>query len=424
MKKVLIISYFYPPANFAGADRTAAWAKYLHESGFYPIIVTRKWNENQTSLTEKVSDNSYSYEKHKTHEIHRLPFRHSLRDQLAEKTRFRFIQRILTFIELFFSNFFINALPYSNLYSFSRKLLNQNDDVRIVLASGRPFNTFFIGYKLKKEFNIHWIPDYRDEWVYLDASSSNLIQKFTFLIEKMSQLKWVSNAYSFLTVSEDLAQRISQTIGLNGEIIKNGYDSEILMNKVNGQVNSNELVLLYIGTLYSYQPIEILVNSIKDVCENSEIKIKVFFIGVNTIKSELNRLNALVNDLPEVFKIIPRINKTDLKHYLHQCDLTLATSYEGLTGCVPIKLYDYYSFNKPVILCPSDNGVMEDFIKKTNSGFIVNSRQECTKLLLECIEKKKRGESIKCDRNYDEGKKYSRQYQTKLLGEYLNKLSI
>ena len=52
MKKLLIISYFYPPANFVGAQRTAAWAKYLHEYGYYPIIITRQWNEGQTDLVD------------------------------------------------------------------------------------------------------------------------------------------------------------------------------------------------------------------------------------------------------------------------------------------------------------------------------------------------------------------------------------
>ena len=63
MKKVLIISYFYPPANFVGGQRTAAWAKYLHEYGYYPIIITRHWNEGQTDLVDKVKNNKLEIEK-------------------------------------------------------------------------------------------------------------------------------------------------------------------------------------------------------------------------------------------------------------------------------------------------------------------------------------------------------------------------
>ncbi|MGM0477957.1 MAG: hypothetical protein ACQERC_01955 [Bacteroidota bacterium] len=58
MKKVLIISYFYPPANFVGAQRTAAWAKYLHECGYYPIIISRQWNEGQTDLVGQLKNSA------------------------------------------------------------------------------------------------------------------------------------------------------------------------------------------------------------------------------------------------------------------------------------------------------------------------------------------------------------------------------
>ena len=56
MKKILLISYFYPPANFVGVQLTAAWAKYLHEYGYYPIIITRQWNEGQTDLADQLKN--------------------------------------------------------------------------------------------------------------------------------------------------------------------------------------------------------------------------------------------------------------------------------------------------------------------------------------------------------------------------------
>jgi len=55
VKKVLILSYFYPPANFVGAARTEAWVKYLPENNLFPIIITRQWKHNQTDIVDDVS---------------------------------------------------------------------------------------------------------------------------------------------------------------------------------------------------------------------------------------------------------------------------------------------------------------------------------------------------------------------------------
>ena len=52
MQKVLIISYFFPPCNLTASQRVVSWAKYLHKSGYYPIIITRKWEKHVTSFDD------------------------------------------------------------------------------------------------------------------------------------------------------------------------------------------------------------------------------------------------------------------------------------------------------------------------------------------------------------------------------------
>ena len=114
MKKILIISYFYPPANFVGAQRTAAWAKYLHEFGYYPIIITRQWNNGQTDLIDKQENNKLAIEYNKTHEVHRLPYKRILRDKLSNFPLLKPLQKALTLKELIFSNWSIDSLPFAN----------------------------------------------------------------------------------------------------------------------------------------------------------------------------------------------------------------------------------------------------------------------------------------------------------------------
>lgn len=58
MQKALIISYFFPPCNFVGAERTNYWANNLYNHGIYPLIITRCWNEDQKDIIGYVKNNS------------------------------------------------------------------------------------------------------------------------------------------------------------------------------------------------------------------------------------------------------------------------------------------------------------------------------------------------------------------------------
>ena len=91
MQKVLIISYFFPPCNFVGGERTSFWAENLSKFGFYPIVITRNWNENQITITEKVKKNNFSILLEKKHEIYYLPFKLSIRDRLSN---YKFLKNI------------------------------------------------------------------------------------------------------------------------------------------------------------------------------------------------------------------------------------------------------------------------------------------------------------------------------------------
>lgn len=195
MTKIIIISYFFPPSNFVGGERTASWAKYLAENDIYPIIITRQWNDNQKDLTDHILNNELQIEKHDHCEIVRLPYKKSLRDKFSEYSWLKPLQKALTLKELIFSNYSINAIPFSNFYDEIRKRLQEDPEIKAVIASGRPFQAFSIGHKLKKEFDVLWIPDYRDEWTtHQNLGKQSFIQRYLSRLDRKSELKWTSNA--------------------------------------------------------------------------------------------------------------------------------------------------------------------------------------------------------------------------------------
>src|SRR5688572_4281237 len=127
MKKILIISYFFPPANFAGSYRLESFAKYLPENGWKPIVITRGWQVGQTYSYFPSPNKDKEVEGNDERIIIRMPFKGNLRDRIyARNTRnilFNFVARLLSFIEVIFQNFIPGLYPYSNFYKEAVKIL-------------------------------------------------------------------------------------------------------------------------------------------------------------------------------------------------------------------------------------------------------------------------------------------------------------
>lgn len=417
LKKVLIISYFYPPSNFVGGERTHAWAKYLYENGIYPIIVTRQWNQNQKELTDKLDSNKLKIEKSGTYEIHRIPYHRNLRDRCSTFKALRLVQKFLTLWELVVSNFRLKTLPYSNFLDYSKKLIESDKSIKVLIASGRPFQSFGFGYKLKKQFpDLIWLPDYRDEWsTHPHNKLESGIRKWINQLERKSEIKWTSNAEAFITVSDHWSQRISKFIGKEGVVIKNGYDQ--LHYPSERLKNDSTLRLLYAGSIYPSQDLSILTKAIANVVTDRK-KVELIFIGSVLNTEQTLTLQSIPRD-NFALKILPRVSREKLKDYVENTDILVLTSFKNIKGWYPVKLFEYFASGKFVLLAPGDNDVMSEFVIKSNCGSICDTSRDCTEVLLSLINKKISGESTVPNRDLNYGEMFSRSHQSKLLAEKL-----
>ena len=414
MIKVVIISYFFPPSNFVGGERTAAWAKHLHESGIYPIVITRRWNEHQKDLVDPLIDNELHIEKTETYEIRKLPYQRSLRDKLSSYTFLKPLQKALTLKELIFSNYFIRSLPYSNFYEEAKAIIQQ-EDIAAVIVSGRPFHSFFIGHQLKKEFDLLWIPDYRDEWsTHRHLESQGKLRHWITKLEQKSEQKWTANADFFLTVSDEWAQRIGAFLNKPGKVVLNGYNQLVLDPE--RTIDPHNFNITYAGTLYSSQNIRIFLNAVIHLIKKGK-PLHVRFIGAGMNPQEVDRIQTLISGFESHFTLMDRMPKQELDSYLNASDLLFLTSFENIKGWYPVKLFEYYASGIPLLLCPSDKDCMEHFVHSTNAGFIANTEEECEKVLEGCVKEKREKGSVSIERNIDVGRFFSRKNQTKLCAE-------
>lgn len=421
LKKILIISYFFPPANIAGIFRVYSWAKYLNKFGWYPVIVTRTFNPNQVDVTDVVENNQQSYEKNECYEVYRLPYERSLRDLLFAKSNKvnNWFGKLLTLWEIFSSGFTNKWVPYKNLYEFADQLLLEDKSYKAVLVSGRPFLLFKFAYLLGKRHNIPWVVDYRDEWnTHQWVTEETWRRKIINTFENRREKQWVKEAALVTTCSEEWSSRIGNfTKNKNVSVVYNGYDEDDFKN-VAPLPKDERFVIVHSGTLYATQNVNIFNQGLKLFSKKfPNVDIVVQFPGLTYSLDQSERVKKTFSWLkPGNVIIYDRIPKNQLLSLMTSANLLIMFGVEyGIRGHHSSKIFEYLRCNVPILLSPSDCDVMEDLIKETNTGLIGYSVKNVADLLEKIYFNK-----YQYAPDYEKIKSYSREEQAKRMAGLLD----
>lgn len=421
MKKILILTYFFPPGNFAGSYRIASWARYLHESGYYPIVVTRHWDNNQSGFSDISVQTDVVVHKESGYEVHCLPYKGNLRDKLIRNKGAGFLLRkFLSLSEIVLQNYFVQVSPLKNLYRYTRDYLRHHRDVELLITSGNPYVLFHFADLLNKEFKVKWVADYRDPWNTnaLFGSRTNRVIRF---LEAKSEKRWVKTAACFTTCSETWKEEISRFIHIEGHVVTNGYEEEMILPE---EEKSDLFKILHIGTMYNMSRVEIVINAIIELIQQSEVKILTTFAGVNFEPGQANKIRKLIRGYEEFFVLTDRLEKKDLLKTISQSQLFLICGNPLVRGWHTTKIFDYLYYRKPILLCPSDGDVVENLIKTARAGYIANTVNETKSILKDLINEFKHTGKTTISSDEKVISQYSRRHQAGVLAAVLKSIPL
>lgn len=429
MQKILCISYFFPPCNLTASQRSYSWANYLKEYGYYPVIVTRRWDHkvNRLSDVSKETPQEILHEKKDGYETYYLPYQPNLKDRIYakhdEKNLVRF-RKLLTLIELLFQNFTNSVIQYKNIYQFSRKYLKENPDVKLMIVTGNPFNLFKFGYLLHKEFGIKWIADYRDAWT---TSEINMIGKgFVFrYIEKMDrgfEKKWVSTASLVTASSQPIADGVTKLVGVKGEALYNGFVQEDF-KVVENTAPFEKFTITYVGTLYDGQQVEIFCEALKKLIdETGSDQIKFLLPGLAFYKKQKERIDNLMKGYEAFYECTERMERAKILEIEQRSQVLLHVAWKGFKGIIASKIYEYIASGTYILVTPSDEGSIEQIVSSSGCGEVTNTVEETYSFLMKMWEKYQKDEVVKNNLDSPQVNQFSRRLQVKQLAGFFDEI--
>ena len=232
-EKILIISYYWPPAGGSGVQRWMYFSKYLSNFNYKPIILSVNPSyASYPSIDKSLENQVHNIELHKTFSLEALKFyryfysgRRIPQSVIPKKT---FFDKISAFIRL---NLFIpDARIGWNPFAIRKALrIIRDQNIKYVITTGPPHSTHLIGLKIKKITGVKWLADFRDPWqeiFYLkDYFRFNFIKNLDLRLEK----KVLRSSDGIITTVGDQYHTILKNKTLVKQkffSIYNGYDKQ------------------------------------------------------------------------------------------------------------------------------------------------------------------------------------------------------
>lgn len=352
MKRVLIISYFFPPDLDGGVFRPLKFTKYLPRYGWTPVILKSK-----IKLQKRFpKDESLSKD---------FPPNLKIIETFSLCKTLYMLEGILGLKNdvLQIPDYQIGWLPFA-IFAGIRTIFK--DNINVIYTTGPPHSTHLIGLMLKKICNISWVADFRDPW-----TKNTYIKLPTTIHKRMvgnMEQKVIEYADRIVTVTEPIKKDFVETYkSVSKEkfmVIPNGFDHEDF-EKLTPK-KTEKFTITYTGSLYLSISLDVFLKSLKElIIERPELKnsIKVVIAGTMDESHILKQIKELEIDRIVELKGLVSYEKS-LELMGNSDVLIVISSSKGYTD-QHTKTFLYMAANK-VILGLVPKGPAAELI--TNSG--------------------------------------------------------
>ena len=437
--KILIISYYWPPAGGPGVQRWLKFVKYLPDFGWEPTVFIPE-NPSYPIVDETLQKDvpkNLKMIKTKIWEPYQLAEKFGKDNKKFKAGQFdvgenqSWKAKLSIFVR---GNFFI---PDARVFwvkpsvEFLEKYLKVNH-YDVLVTTGPPHSLHLIGLNLKKKLpNLKWIADFRDPWTEISYYKHLKLTKIADKKHRKLESEVFKNADITLATSYTDAENFRKK-GANAFCITNGFDVDasttLSMTEENSKTlplsnSTTKFTLSYIGVLEQLRNPEILWETLNDlVQENADFKrdFELKFVGRldDKILQKIES-SALKNNLTNLGY---QTHDVALKH-MQDSSVLLMTNFpqESSKGIIPGKIFEYLATGKTILSFGPKDADVEKILNETKAGkhFGYDEKENLKNFILESYQN---WESGMLNQNAENIEQFSRKNLTQKLVDLMNEI--
>ena len=380
MKRVLIITYYWPPSGGSGVQRWLKMSKYLPEYGWQPVIYT---SEN---AEYPIIDHSLEKDVAPNIEVIRRPitepysaYKKFLGINKDETVKMGFIQEkeknkswksdLSLWVR---GNFFIPDARCGWVkpsVRFLKEYLNEHP-VDAIISTGPPHSMHLIALKLKEALGLPWIADFRDPWTEIDYYNDLHLTAWADRKHHRLEQEVLTKADKVVTVAPDGARRLGRLGNRNVRTIYNGFDRN---DDAQTPVNlSEQFTITYLGVLSKIQSPSNLWQALAELIKEDsgfDKNLKINMIGQidSAVVSSINE-----NGLTQHVAYSPYMPHDQVSEVHRSSTLLLLLlmpdSEPRAKGLLTGKLFEYMASGRPILCIGPEDGDAARILRETGAG--------------------------------------------------------
>ena len=393
MKRVLIISYYWPPTGGSGVQRWVKFAKYLPSEGWQPVIYTPENPEQLAvdhSLEAEVPAEAEVIKTHITepYELYKKFLRKSGHSAEAVEVNpvnaqnKSFLQKAAMWVR---GNLFRpdpRCLWIGPSVRFLKKYLKEHP-VDLIVSTGPPQSMHLIGRRLALETGLPWIADFRDPWTKIFYFKHLSMTSGTERWHRKMEKKVLDDASAVVAVSPLVQQEFQAMTQTPVELITNGFDacdfpSERYVEADGGP--DKDFVITHTGLFAADGNPTVLWKVLADKCASSEefaklLKIKLVGKTDRQIVESVESVGLGANLIDMGYQPHAEAIEQQRRASLLILPLRKEPEYKAV---LPGKLFEYLASWRPVLGIGQPDGAMSMILNSTKTGVVLDWSDEAS----------------------------------------------
>lgn len=389
MQKVLIITYYWPPAGGPGVQRWLKFIKYLPEFDFspivyipenpdYPIIDKELLNEvpDDLHILKRPIKEPYAWaallSKKKTKTIS---------SGIISDKSISWTEKVLLWIR---GNLFIpdaRKLWVKPSTSFLSRFI-ETEAIKTIITTGPPHSVHLIGLRLKQRYAIEWIADFRDPWTSIGYHKKLRLTPSSRRKHEHLEKAVLDKSDKLIVTSITTKAEFEKLTDTPIKTITNGFDDGPSTKELD-----SKFTISHIGSLLTGRNPESLWQALQELVADDELfarELRIQLIGVVGEEALTALKKHKLMEFVDILGYVPHEEVLELQQK-SQILLLLEIDSEETRGIVPGKLFEYFKAERPILGIGPKDWEAGQMITATNSGevFAHGSKEAIKTVLLD-----------------------------------------
>ena len=434
MKKVLIITYYWPPSGGGGVQRWLKMQMYLADFGWEPVIFTPSNPEigaEDHALTSDIRSETkviklpiwepYTWYKKFTGKDQDTKVYNGFMNEGNKKESVT--QKMSKFIR---GNFFIPDARKFWIKPASNYLIQflKEEQFDAIISTGPPHSMHMIAMKVAAHHKIPWIADFRDPWTRIDIYDKLSLTPIADWYHHYLEKKVLSNADHVVAVTWAMGDEFREICpSAQVSVITNGFDEADFQN--NEKVHHSRFVISYLGSMNADRNPSDLWKAIQQIKENHfDLYPYIDLQLIGQIDAEVIQ-SVKEYQLDEVVTFRSFIPHNEAITSMVSSDLLLIIINKSInqSGILPGKMYEYIGSGNPILCIGPKGSDAEKLMNSIDSNYF--SPYDSVDIILERLLfylQTFKNNTAMTDRVGDQHLKYSRRLLARDYAQLLNQV--